>query len=71
MSISSRVAAWLCIGVLGVGAPAHAGNEQWGRRPATESLEEQCGDGVSDEPCLLGNAERRQLVEDVVEYTYR
>ncbi|MFY0563866.1 hypothetical protein ACN28E_08470 [Archangium lansingense] len=72
MRISSRVAAWLCIGALGVGAQARAGDEGWERAStATENLEEPWGDGVTSESFTLGNVERRQVFENVFEYSYR
>lgn len=70
MRIAGRMAAWLCIGALGFAQQAHAEDQKWGHRD-TESLDQPCGDGESDEPCTLGNAERRQLVDDIFEYTYR
>ena len=72
MSISSRMAAWLCIGALGFAPQAHAGNTGWERRNP-EALDQSCGDDFTDtdEPCTMGNAERRQLVDDIYEYSYR
>jgi len=72
MSISSRMAAWLCIGALGFAPQAHAGNTGWERRHP-EALDQSCGDDFTDtdEPCTMGNAERRQLVDDIYEYSYR
>ncbi|HYO70392.1 MAG TPA: hypothetical protein VEU33_30365, partial [Archangium sp.] len=64
------MAAWLCIGALGFAQQARADDEQRGGRH-TEGLEQPCGEGEADEPCTLGNAERRQLLDDIFEYTYR
>ncbi|WP_147332855.1 hypothetical protein [Archangium gephyra] len=64
------MAAWLCMGALGFAQQARADDERWGRQN-TESLEQPCGEGEADEPCTLGNAERRQLADDIFEYTYR
>lgn len=71
MRISSRVAAWLCAGVMMVLGPgAHAG-DRWPERGLSVRLELPCGDGVLEALCVLGNAERRRLVDDIFEYSYR
>src|SRR5690242_11416645 len=68
MSIPGRVAAWLCVGVLGFGAQVRAEDvSSESQYPA--SLEQPCGDG-SGEPCMLGGVERRQVVDDIFEYSY-
>ncbi|HEX5746758.1 MAG TPA: hypothetical protein VFZ09_10960 [Archangium sp.] len=68
------MAAWLCMGALGFAQQARAEDDRWERREArwdAARLDEQCGEVASDEPCTLGNAERRQLVDDLYEYSYR
>ncbi len=70
MGISGRMAAWLCIGALGFAQQARAEDEQRKHNPS-ENVEQPCGEGEADEPCTLGNAERRQLVDDIYEYSYR
>ncbi|WP_375770514.1 hypothetical protein NR798_06355 [Archangium gephyra] len=68
--MAGRMAAWLCIGALGFAQQARADEARWTHRDA-ERLDESCGDGEADEPCTLGNAERRHLVDDIFEYSYR
>ncbi|OJT24955.1 hypothetical protein BO221_11225 [Archangium sp. Cb G35] len=79
------MAAWFCIGVLGLAQQARADDEEW-EGWDTERLEALCGDGDGEEdgdddddggdgddgePCTLSNVERRQLVDDIYEYSYR
>jgi hypothetical protein len=70
MRIPGRMAVWLCIGALGFAQQAHAGNHRW-ERWHTESIEDPCSDVDTDGPCTLGNVERRQVFEDIFEYSYR
>jgi hypothetical protein len=70
MRIPGRMAAWLCMGALGFAQQALAEDARWDRRD-TESLEEPCGAGDSGESCTMGNIERRQVIDDVFEYSYR
>ncbi|WNG54526.1 hypothetical protein F0U59_06800 [Archangium gephyra] len=64
------MAAWLCMGALGFAQQARAGDDQW-EHWNRESLEQSCGEGEADETCTLGSAERRQLADDIYEYSYR
>ncbi|WP_052518910.1 hypothetical protein [Archangium violaceum] len=64
------MAAWLCVGALGFAQQARAGNDPWDRWDR-ERLEQPYGEGEADEICTLGNAERRQLADDIYEYSYR
>ncbi len=80
MRIPNRVAAWLCVSVLGMGPWAHAEDESsaW---ELPSLLEESCGErsdaegdgaeGGAIEPCRMGSIERRHVFEDVFEYSYR
>lgn len=70
MRIPGRMAAWLCIGALGFAQQALAEDARW-ERWHTESLEEPYGDGETDEPYTMGSVERRQVVDDIFEYSYR
>lgn len=70
MSIPARMAAWLCVGsLLGLGAQARAEDMSAERSHRPAALEQPCS---VEEPCELGSPlERRPLVGDVVEYSYR
>ncbi len=72
MRIPSRMAAWMYVWViaLGLGVRTQAAAESQERRRGTE-LEQPCDSGLPDEPCTLGSPERRQLFEDIFEYTFR
>lgn len=68
MSIPARMAAWVCLGTLGFGAQVRAEDmTQEARRPRAQ-LEQPCSAEV---PCELGTPERRQLVDDIAEYSYQ
>lgn len=66
MSIPVRVAAWLCMGSLGLGAQVRAEDTTAKRWPVV--FEQPCS---AETPCELGSPERRQLAGDVAEYSYR
>jgi hypothetical protein len=70
MRVSIGVAAGLCVWVLGSGLPARAAvvSPVQGRET---HLELSCGEGPAQPPCSLGSSERRQVFEDVFEYSYR
>jgi hypothetical protein len=69
MSIPARIAAWVCVGSLGFGAQARAGDmAAEARRRPVQLQQTTC---AAEEPCELGSPERRQLAGDVAEYTYQ
>ncbi|PTL81876.1 hypothetical protein [Vitiosangium sp. GDMCC 1.1324] len=70
MRIPSRVAVWLCIGVLCLGTRARAEEEQWTRALRTQ-LEKSCQEGSAGALCALEGLERRRLFEDIYEYSLR
>ncbi len=78
MRIPSGMAVWMCVWVLGVGPRARAETDSlaW-RLPSNleevraQALDDDDGDDDDDESCGPAVIERRQLVGDVFEYSYR
>ncbi|WPB75935.1 hypothetical protein KYC5002_43970 [Archangium violaceum] len=64
------MAAWLCMGALGFAQQVHAEDATWARWSA-ERLARSCEENEAGVAHTLGNAERRQVVDDIFEYTYR
>ncbi len=80
MRIPSGMAVWMCVWVLGVGMQARAETDSLAWRLPSNLEEEQArqgrgedGDDDDDDasPCGPAVIERRQLVGDVFEYSYR
>ena len=79
MRIPSSMAVWMCVWVLGVGIQARAETDSLAGRLPSSLEEEQArqgrGEAGADDddasPCGPAVMERRQLVGDVFEYSYR
>lgn len=71
MRIPSWMAAWVCIGTLGLGAQVRAEDETSSLVISVELGLATCGEQADAEPCTLGLPERRHIVDDVFEHTYR
>ncbi|QRN96128.1 hypothetical protein JRI60_45085 [Archangium violaceum] len=70
MRISTKVFAWLCVGVMGLGLQARAEEGRPESRPTPKHPQRTCGEELSDEQCTLESTERRQLVDDIFEYSF-
>ncbi|WP_257454785.1 alpha/beta fold hydrolase [Archangium lipolyticum] len=70
MRISTRVFAWLCVGVIGLGLEARADAGGPESRPTVKPPARTCGEELADEQCTLEGSERRQLTADIFEYSY-
>ncbi len=70
--IPGRMSAWMYVWVLALGfglqTRAAAESRQHGR---PTGLAQPCAGDFSDEPCSLGSPERRQVFEDIFEYSFR
>ncbi|HEX8441158.1 MAG TPA: hypothetical protein VF697_39105, partial [Archangium sp.] len=72
MRIPSQMSAWMYVWVLALvlGLRTQAAAESQEGRGAA-GFEQPCAEGFSDERCTLRSPERRQLFEDVFEYSVR
>ncbi len=71
MRFPSRMSAWMyvCVLALGLGLQTRAAAESQERGRSTD-LEQPCDVDFADEPCTLGAPERRQIFEDIFEYSF-
>lgn len=70
MRIPISVAACLCVWALGFGPSARAADDSQ-EQDMSVRLDQSCREGAAGTTCTLAGIERRQVFEDVVEYSLR